>query len=639
LVAGVNGLGKTTLLLLLFHGVVGATSVRNDDFSLPRLELVRGRTADRFKKRVADGAKNGSLALSFSIGGNAFVVERDLSSLRLANWTLNGANQALDDDIYQDAITSSMNLGGFADVLLIVNMIIFMFEDQPRLMWDQHVQRNVLRALFLGPAQARDLSDKAQAVTAANSAYRNLRYIANREIAALDRARRAQANADSTSAEYGALVQAIAGDDEKLDVLNQKQVEADERRNDARAALERARFSYDEALGEIEALKIARIQQAFPEAGGSAHYIIARLLGDASCLVCGENGGPLIDKWSKAVERGCCALCGAAEPPDDSVVSVAEVDEARLSKAQNRLHVAKDAREAAESEAAQSLDGFAQVRAEIAKIRAEQVERRTRLQIIGGQLPPSPPQLQALETNVAANERTLERLMSAQKLAEVEFSAVFDSFKEAVETKAEAIRDSFARRIGDFLVEKAEITLEYIRAPLGESGQTYPWPVFRLSMTSGAFESPSARRDASEVSMSQGEFIDLAFRLALAEVSASSGPATLIFDAPEASLDALFMRRAGAFLAQFSASHPENRLVVTSNLTNADMIPALFGAYVPEQGDPIPSPIPRSERSNRVINLLELAAPTRAVTLVGDRYRDLLDKALFPPNGATEPGL
>ena len=104
-------------------------------------------------------------------------------------------------------------------------------------------------------------------------------------------------------------------------------------------------------------------------------------------------------------------------------------------------------------------------------------------------------------------------------------------------------------------------------------------------------------------------------------------------------MDALFMRRAGAFLARFTAAHAENRLIVTSNLTNADMIPALFGAYDPEKGDPEPITIPRSERRDRVVDLLEIAAPTSAVQLVGDRYKNLLDKALFPPNGPGAPGL
>ena len=94
-------------------------------------------------------------------------------------------------------------------------------------------------------------------------------------------------------------------------------------------------------------------------------------------------------------------------------------------------------------------------------------------------------------------------------------------------------------------MERAEISLHTIRSAVGESGQSYDWPTFQLSMTSGTFDNPSPRRSAAEVSMSQGEFIDLAFRLALLDATSDGGSACLIFDAPEASLDALFMRRAG----------------------------------------------------------------------------------------------
>ena len=51
------------------------------------------------------------------------------------------------------------------------------------------------------------------------------------------------------------------------------------------------------------------------------------------------------------------------------------------------------------------------------------------------------------------------------------------------------------------------------------------------------------RDDLSEVSQSQAEFIDLAFRMALMTVAAEGGSATLIVDAPEASLDFLFAER------------------------------------------------------------------------------------------------
>jgi hypothetical protein len=69
------------------------------------------------------------------------------------------------------------------------------------------------------------------------------------------------------------------------------------------------------------------------------------------------------------------------------------------------------------------------------------------------------------------------------------------------------------------------------------------------------------------------------------------------------------------------------------------MIPALFGAYEPQEGDPEPTTIPRAERRSRVVDLLEIAAPTSAVQLVGDRYKNLLNVALFPNKGEGAPGL
>jgi hypothetical protein len=403
--------------------------------------------------------------------------------------------------------------------------------------------------------------------------------------------------------------------------------------------LEKARFIYDETLREIEALKIARIGTAFPNASDAGRYILSRLLGDQSCLSCGTEGGPLINQWLAAVEHGACVVCGAAKAADEQVVPVEAFDAARLARAEERLTAARATLDTAEVDLQTAVGDFSSIQGETTRIRQALTQRRERLRELSGSLPPTPPELKALEERLLAAERTLKDMLEAQRSAEIEFAELFDGFRVAVEERAQTLRANFAERISDFLVEEAEITLEAEKAPLGESGQSYPWPVFRLSMTSGAFENPAARRTVNDVSMSQGEFIDLAFRLALAQAAASNDAVTLIFDAPEASLDALFMRRAGAFLSRFTDANSDHRLIVTSNLTNADMIPALFGAYVPEAGDPTPQAVPRSERSRRVIDLLSLAAPTRAVRLVGDRYRNLLDRALFPPHGSSETGL
>ena len=48
---------------------------------------------------------------------------------------LNGSECPVGDDAYADAVTAAMNVGSFADVLVILNLIVFMFESRELLMW------------------------------------------------------------------------------------------------------------------------------------------------------------------------------------------------------------------------------------------------------------------------------------------------------------------------------------------------------------------------------------------------------------------------------------------------------------------------------------------------------------------------
>ena len=639
LVAGVNGLGKSTLLLMLYHGIVGPASIRNEDYGVPRPEIVQQRFSERFRQRVADGARSALLSLSFSVGTDDFEISRSLYDLSIKEWGLNGTAQAIDEDTYTAAVTNAMNVGGFADVLVILNLVVFMFEDRSLLMWTPLAQRNVLRALFMSPDEATILAERAQEVATSNSAYRNLLYIRNRDRKKLGRDKAALASADALSAEYHTLQQAIAAQAELLEDLYETRREADEVRTEARSTLESAKFNYDDLLREIEALKLARVANTFPSATEAGRYVVGRIIGDKECLACGARGGPLVDKWITAVEDGDCLVCGATAQAQETVVPAVAVDAVRITKAEERLASARQALENSTKEYECKVARFDELQSEIDNLVSDRHSNEQRVQQIAGSLPPSPPDVLALEKLVDSQSKTLESLKKEQETAEREFSAVFGSFQQSITTRADQIREKFAVRISEFLLERAEIVLTTTRAPIGESGQSYEWPSFFLRMTSGTFPNPSPRRSRSEVSMSQGEFIDLAFRLALVEIAAGDGPAALVFDAPEASLDALFMRRAGAFLARFTQSNKENRLIVTSNLTNADMIPALFGAYEQQEGDPQPITIPRSKRWDRVIDLLKIAAPTSAVQLVGNRYDDLLSNALFPPKGQGEQGL
>ena len=639
LVAGVNGLGKSTLLLALYHGVAGPASIRNDEYGVPRPDVVPHRLTDRFRKRVADGARSALLTLRFSLGSVEFTVRRSLHDLSIIEWSLNDSTQPVEEDSYKAAVTSAMRVSSFADVLILLNLIVFMFEERSLLIWTPLAQRNVLRALFMSPEKAKALANRAQKVATCNSAYRNLLYIANRDKRKLKRASAASKAADSLSAEYHTLQEAIAAQAERLNELYKLRNEADNARTECRTTLEVAKFNFDDYLRELEALKLTRVANAFPSAPDAGRYVVDRLLGDKSCLVCGADDGPLIARWVAAVTDGNCVVCGASSEVQEVIIPAAAIDAARISRVEGRLDSARQALKTAQQELDAKQSAYDMVQVQTDQLLIERRANETRVRKIAGSLPPTPPELRALEERVASQDQTLAELKAEQDDADRAFSTVFLEYQETINDLADQIRERFSARISEFLLERAEISFTTTRAPIGESGKSYEWPAFRLSMTSGTFDNPSPRLDRSEVSMSQGEFIDLAFRLALVEVAAGNGPAALIFDAPEASLDALFMRRAGAFLARFAEHHVDNRLIVTSNLTNADMIPALFGAYKAEAGDPNPLTIPRKQRWCRVIDLLKIAAPTSAVQIIGDRYDDLLNRALFPPHGEEEPGL
>lgn len=94
-------------------------------------------------------------------------------------------------------------------------------------------------------------------------------------------------------------------------------------------------------------------------------------------------------------------------------------------------------------------------------------------------------------------------------------------------------------------------------------------------------------------------------------------------ETPEASLDELAMARVGMALCAF-ARQGENRLVVTSNLTNAGMITSMFGGAAKSAAE-------KKRRQSKVLNLLKVAAPNRAVERDGSKYTEILSAAISGP--------
>jgi hypothetical protein len=140
-------------------------------------------------------------------------------------------------------------------------------------------------------------------------------------------------------------------------------------------------------------------------------------------------------------------------------------------------------------------------------------------------------------------------------------------------------------------------------------------------MTGADFPSPVRRTGPEQVSESQREFIDLAFRMALMTVAGSSAVGTLVIDAPESSLDAVFVTRAAKVLSRFAEPSRGNRLLITSNLVEGRLIPSL-----------IQTATPAGEQSQRIVDLFAIAAPTAAVRQLRGEY-DAIRQTLLGAGG------
>ena len=165
-----------------------------------------------------------------------------------------------------------------------------------------------------------------------------------------------------------------------------------------------------------------------------------------------------------------------------------------------------------------------------------------------------------------------------------------------------------------FLLETCRRIWAPQKARLGETGVLIDFPAFEIEMSGADSPSLVRRTGPDQVSESQREFIDLAFRMALMSIADNSGSGTLVIDAPESSLDAVFVTRAADVLSRFAEPERGNRLLITSNLVEGRLIPSLIAKGTTTE-----------DRLVRIVNLFKVAAPTVAVQQLRSEYDGIWD--------------
>lgn len=382
----------------------------------------------------------------------------------------------------------------------------------------------------------------------------------------------------------------------------------------------------------------------FPTVGDAGRYLLAHFDAAAGCLVCGSRDQKAIERVSSKLYMNTCPICESKiEDPhgpttDPHAGELIEALRATIAKAESDVEAMQTPLRDAEKE-------YADVAAKLVGISSSLAQLDQQLMALGQSVPNAVQRRNELQERLltfeaALNEIEVERLALAEQFRELAHAIDRDVLAVSAE-----IESRFAKYIQGFLAERCDIKYTPRQKRIGQRTVTesFPFPHFVPALTSGVQRDSTTIREAGQsVSESQKEFIDLAFRMALLDLSAPNASVMLVLETPEASLDSVFIPRAGDLLRRFARREGDvvgTRLIASSNVNRELMIPALFGAYpdsdfygqvTDEPDQETLGPVPIEERSAHILDLLSIAAPTRALERFREAYEHERDAAIFP---------
>lgn len=631
--AGINGVGKTTLLNMLMRMLLGPLERPDAERDLSRIskrELVHNKRFTFFSDRVPEKLGDSATAtLEFTIGRHVMAVTRSLNSMALKSATRNRRRLPPMSEI--DFANEMARLAGLAsgyDFHVVVRYLQFFTEERIPLLWSSAIQFEFFKMLFLDRKLVKDIDAKFAAIQRLDSLYRNSLNLLKPREKKLEESR-AAATAAAGAGDIALKVETakIAHEDaaaeyKRLDESVMK-LQADARTLDVQFNQAEAKLAdLEDALMHADAAFIA---QALPTNDDKAKFLMAGLSSGQGCFVCGNRHKSQRSTVAKQLKAGSCFVCqlpingrgkGAkVEPMAAPQIRDLEEQLQKLHKEIAAMQAQRDTNHKAAVPVGQAVRLAATRQAEAALAHAT----------LKAQLPTSPEAAGALEAELKAERLEVNNMDAKRKLVVDEYRALVHSGREQMDAVKEELRLNLTAYAEAFLQETVKVRFSAEdKVKIATGAGVVGMPSFSILMTSGTHKLEKERLSGESVSESQKEFLDLAFRMTLLDMVCSDRATTLVVETPEASLDSWFMLRAANLMRRFAPadSAPVRNLIATSNVNGTAMIPALLGRLGAD-GKPR-----RNAKTNgaQFINLLKVTAKSN--TLSDDAARTLIVEEL-----------
>lgn len=608
-VAGVNGIGKTTLLNLILRMILGSSNpskaATRDIGKASRRGLVNSSRFKFFSDRVPAMPASASATLTFHVGEQRVVIKRSLVDLKILKLTVgrSSVNDASNAK-FLERMAQLAGLGSAYDFHIVVRYVQFFTEERLPLLWSPSAQVELFKVLFAESTNMTSLNEIYTKLQKVDSDYRNRLYQLN------DR-RKAQ----KLIAEVSGLDDLGVENVRKLLNETTAEIEAlDKVRPALSSAVADARNAQEMSLRELEDLEnqLDMEEHAFHQLDAEyiAHIIpnqkhklnlLTQGLGsNLGCFMCGRNSAKEMEAIRQRVHGHKCIVCNGNVPkPSKSgpAPSLAEIE-----KIETRIEELKAEIAARRTQQDSESVSYQQALAALKPVSLKYNELVNKYEEIVNRWPREVIALRGPSLNGIATEE------AALDLLDQERTKLSQQYKDQIaelSTKMAGYEKDLAARLTtyaeEFLLEK--VAVEFSRSAQLKVVTGVPGirvPTFKILMTSSTHSAKHERANASSVSESQKEFLDLAFRMTLLDMIAHDKATMLVMETPEASLDSWFMDRAALMIRKFADAARGTRLIATSNVNGTTMIPDLLGL---RPGEKLPA-----DQQQRLINLMKLAA-------------------------------
>ncbi len=286
-IAGINGLGKTTLLNALLRLLIGPWDVLREnpeDVGSTQHTLIPWRNPIYFSARVPDGAASATIAGQISFGDETIYIVRNLRDLSIQQLRRGADEVKPTDSEFQRLVVELSGVSGYYDYHFLVRNLLFYLEDRRPLVWSETGQFEIARILFIPGNESIAFSTLYDEIKTADSRYRNLLTETNRLVKRLKEHRRAEAARESNLSQIATLKDAYLSSEMALEAVDEKLEKAVEEERNSADEIRRAELELETAFRGYEGLQQNFFALAFPDALKTFHYVLAHIVSDGGCL-------------------------------------------------------------------------------------------------------------------------------------------------------------------------------------------------------------------------------------------------------------------------------------------------------------------------------------------------------------------